>query len=120
MSEYSEDIEMIWNDDGFNELGFPSCRGVGTISDIAWETHVEQQSDYEIYSYNHSKIPWSPSLTLPGDEVAVNRYRNLLIEQIIQKNSSIDRASLERERTRTLQQTADNMIVRKEGWFLEQ
>ena len=115
MSEYSEDIKMIWNDDGFNELGFPSCRGVGTISDIAWESHVDQKSDFEISSHNHSKIPWSATLTLPGDEVAVNRHRNLLIEQIIQKNPSVERASLEGERTRTLQQTVDNMMVRKEG-----
>jgi hypothetical protein len=120
MSEYSEDIEMIWNDDGFNELGFPSCRGVGTISDIAWETHVEQKSDFEISSHNHSKIPWLPSPTLPGNEIAVNRHRNLLIEQIIQKNPSIGRVSLENEKTRTLQETADNMGARKERWFLEQ
>jgi hypothetical protein len=66
MSEYSEDIKMIWNDDGFNELGFPSCRGVGTISDIAWEPHVNQKSDIGSSSYHYSKIPWSPTLILPA------------------------------------------------------
>ena len=59
MSEYSEDIEMIWNDDGFNEIGFPSCRGTGTISDIAWEPHFYQKSDSEISNHNNRKILWS-------------------------------------------------------------
>ena len=113
MSEYSEDIKMIWNDDGFNEIGFPSCRGVGTISDIAWEPRVNQKSDYEVSRHNHSNIPWSPTPTLPGDEVKLNRLRKGLIEQIIRKNPSAERALLEKEKTRTLQETADNMIVSK-------
>ena len=113
MSEYSENIKMIWNDDGFNEIGFPSCRGVGTISDIAWEPRVNQKSDYEFSSHNHSNIPWSPTPTLPGDEVLLNRHRKRLIEQIIRKNPSAERASLEKEKTRTLEQTVDNMIVSK-------
>ncbi len=113
MSECSEDIKMIWNDDGFNKLGFPSCRGVGTISDIAWEPRINQKSDYEVSSHNYSKIPWSPIPTLPGDEVVVNRRRELLIEKIIRQNPDVERASLENEKTRALQQTVDNMIVRK-------
>ena len=114
MSEYSEDIEMIWNDDGFNELGFPSCRGTGTISDIAWEPHVYQKSDSEISNHNNRKIPW-PVTSPPPSEI--KRSRNLLIEQIIEKNPSVERASLEKERTRTLREIVDNMMVRKGGWF---
>lgn len=113
MSEYSEDIKMIWNDDGFNEIGFPSCRGVGTISDIAWERSVNPKSGCEISSHNHSNIPWSPPQTLPCPEAVLKMQRKLLIEQINRNYPSADPASLEKEKTRTLQQTVDNMIVRR-------
>ena len=37
MTEEYEPTIMIWNDEDLGELGLPSERGVGRISDIAWD-----------------------------------------------------------------------------------